>query len=330
MDVEDHRLFEASLRSAVGRHSGSALDAVLDELGWADALAADPRAAISLLFELQGATNSTSSALGRVFAHTLGVEIRPGTGTVLPAVGRGEPPGVVDGNVLTVRGLGSTGTSDPDSLLVITASGHHTLAVTLPAASLTSRRVDGMDPDLALVEVTGSRGLDGLTAEALEGGWPPALALARLARAHELVGASRTMLDLAGEHARSRIQFGRPIGSFQAVRHRLAEALVGIDMAEAMIESAWLDRAPRTAAMAKSVAGRQARTTARHCQQVLAGIGFTTEHPLHRYVRRTLVLDALLGSGTALTRELGSEVIRTSRLPALPPLWPRAADRPVP
>ena len=47
--------------------------------------------------------------------------------------------------------------------------------------------------------------------------------------------------------------------------------------------------------MAKAVAGRQARTTARHCQQVLAGIGFTTEHPLHHYVRRTLVLDALLG-----------------------------------
>jgi alkylation response protein AidB-like acyl-CoA dehydrogenase len=148
--------------------------------------------------------------------------------------------------------------------------------------------------------------------------------------AHELVGASRTMLDLACEHARSRIQFGRPIGSFQAVRHRLAEALVGIDMAGAMIDSAWLDRAPRTAAMAKAVAGRQARTTARHCQQVLAGIGFTTEHPLHRYVRRTLVLDALLGSGTALTRELGAEVISTTRLPALPPLWPRTVEGPVP
>jgi hypothetical protein len=232
--------------------------------------------------------------------------------------------------VLTVRGLGSTGTSDPDSLLVVTSSGDHALAVTMPAASLTCRWVDGMDPDLALVEVTGSRGLDGLGAEALDGDWPSALALGRLAVAHQLVGASRTMLDLACEHARSRIQFGRPIGSFQAVRHRLAEALVGIDMAEAMIDSAWLDPAPRAAAMAKAVAGRQARTSARHCQQVLAGIGFTTEHPLHRYIRRTLVLDALLGSGTALTRELGSEVISTSRLPALPPLWAPATDRPVP
>jgi alkylation response protein AidB-like acyl-CoA dehydrogenase len=72
--------------------------------------------------------------------------------------------------------------------------------------------------------------------------------------------------------------------------------------------------------MAKAVAGRQARTTARHCQQVLAGIGFTTEHPLHHYVRRTLVLDALLGSASSLTRELGTEVVSTSQLPALPPL----------
>ena len=51
-----------------------------------------------------------------------------------------------------------------------------------------------------------------------------------------------------------------------------------------------------TAAMAKAIAGRSARTAARHCQQVLAGIGFTTEHALHRYVRRVLVLDELFGS----------------------------------
>ena len=66
--------------------------------------------------------------------------------------------------------------------------------------------------------------------------------------------------------------------------------------------------------------GRQARTAARHCQQVLAGIGFTTEHPLHHFIRRTLVLDALLGNAPSLTRALGTEVISSSRLPALPPL----------
>ncbi len=87
-----------------------------------------------------------------------------------------------------------------------------------------------------------------------------------------------------------------------------------------MLDAAWLDRAPDTAAMAKAVAGRQARTAARHCQQVLAGIGFTVEHPLHRYVRRTLVLDQLLGSAASLTTALGDDLIGRRRLPPLLPL----------
>jgi len=72
--------------------------------------------------------------------------------------------------------------------------------------------------------------------------------------------------------------------------------------------------------MAKALAGRGARTAARHCQQVLAGIGFTTEHPLHRYVRRVLVLDQLLGDTRSLTHRLGDDVLATRRLPALLPL----------
>jgi alkylation response protein AidB-like acyl-CoA dehydrogenase len=72
--------------------------------------------------------------------------------------------------------------------------------------------------------------------------------------------------------------------------------------------------------MAKAMSGRSARIAARHCQQVLAGIGFTTEHALHRYVRRVLVLDLLLGSSKALTRELGSEVVASRQLPPLLPL----------
>ena len=72
--------------------------------------------------------------------------------------------------------------------------------------------------------------------------------------------------------------------------------------------------------MAKAVAGRQAKTAAKHCQQVLAGIGFTVEHPFHRYVRRTLVLDALLGTAASLTMSLGSELIELRQLPPLLPL----------
>ena len=158
------------------------------------------------------------------------------------------------------------------------------------------------------------------TPEVVTGDWDAAVALARLAVAHELVGVSRAMLELAREHALGRIQFGRPIGSFQAIRHRLAETLVAIEMAEAVLDAAWLDGSPDTAAMAKAVAGRAARTTARHSQQVLAGIGFTTEHPLHRYIRRTPVLDGLFGGTSTLTRALGRQLIEDRQLPALLPL----------
>ena len=72
--------------------------------------------------------------------------------------------------------------------------------------------------------------------------------------------------------------------------------------------------------MAKAVAGRSARVAARHCQQVLAGIGFTTEHPFHRYVRRVLVLEQLLGSTRALTADLGREILDDRRLPTQVPL----------
>ena len=75
-----------------------------------------------------------------------------------------------------------------------------------------------------------------------------------------------------------------------------------------------------TAAMAKATAGRSARTAARHRQQVLAGIGFTTEHDLHRYVRRILVLDQLFGAHTTLTKRLGEDVLETRTLPRLLPL----------
>jgi hypothetical protein len=320
MDGEDRRLFERSLQQITARYSGDDLDEALDQLGWNDALATDPRSAISILFQCQGAANATSSALGHVLAHALGAPSGPGTGMVLPPIGRWDPPGTIDGRDLVVRGLGHSSLSRLQSVVVVLSTGERSAGVDMPASSLVLRPVDGIDPDLSLLEVSGRWVSAGRASEVLAGDWSTALALGRLAVAHELVGASRTMLDLACEHARSRIQFGRPIGSFQAIRHRLAETLVGIEMAEAMLDSAWMDREPGTAAMAKAVAGRQARTAARHCQQVLAGMGFTTEHPLHHYIRRTLVLDGLLGSAPNLTTALGTEVVTAARLPAVPRL----------
>jgi alkylation response protein AidB-like acyl-CoA dehydrogenase len=122
------------------------------------------------------------------------------------------------------------------------------------------------------------------------------------------------MLDLSRSHALDRVQFGRPVASFQAVRHRLAETLVALEGAEATLLAA---EDPLGSLLAKAAAGRAALTAARHCQQVLGGMGFTAEHEFHRHVRRVLTLDGLLGSARELTREAGALLLAERAAPRL-------------
>ena len=285
MDREELELFRASLQQACSSHTGKALDDALDELGWRDALGVDRRAAVSTLFELQGMANATSSALDAIMGRALDVD----GPVVLPPLGSCDQP--------RARGLGTFAfaNSKPDGVTVCP--------------------VGGIDPALGLVEVTGD-----LQLASPSSAWPDAVAAGQVALAHELVGASRAMLQLARDHAVERIQFGRPIAAFQAVRHRLAESLVAIEAADAALDAAWEVESPMNATLAKAIAGRSARTVARHCQQVLAGIGFTAEHPFHRYFRRTLVLDGLLGDARSLTKQLGEDLLTTREVPPLPPL----------
>ncbi len=149
---------------------------------------------------------------------------------------------------------------------------------------------------------------------------PAALAAGRLALGWWLVGTSTAMLSLARQHAMDRVQFGRRIGSFQAIRHRLAETLVAIEGAEATLHAAPAaaeDSEGLACLLAKAAAGQAALTAARHCQQVLGGIGFTAEHQLHRHVKRALILDTLLGSARELTREAGKALRATGFAPRL-------------
>lgn len=138
---------------------------------------------------------------------------------------------------------------------------------------------------------------------------PAALGVGRLALGWWLAGTSRAMLSLARQHAVDRVQFGRRISSFQAIRHRLAETLVAIEGAEATLDAASAqpdDPDGLACALAKAAAGQAALTSARHCQQVLGGVGFTAEHRLHHHVKRALMLDGLLGSARELTRQAGA------------------------
>ncbi|OMC47820.1 acyl-CoA dehydrogenase family protein [Mycobacterium sp. IS-1264] len=146
---------------------------------------------------------------------------------------------------------------------------------------------------------------------------PTALAAGRRAVGWWLVGASRAMLSLARQHALDRVQFGRHISSFQAIRHRLAETLVAIEGAEATLGAAAEDADGLASLLAKAAAGQAALSASRHCQQVLGGIGFTAEHPLHRHIKRALVLDGLLGSARELTQEAGKSLRSKGYAPRL-------------
>jgi hypothetical protein len=159
--------------------------------------------------------------------------------------------------------------------------------------------------------------LGGLPLHRVDEGDPVRLVDARRAVGWWLVGASRAMLALARQHALDRVQFGRPIAGFQAIRHRLAETLVAIEGAEATLTLPGDDNPDLTAMLAKAAAGKAALTTARNCQQVLGGIGFTEEHDLHRHVKRILVLDQLLGSSRELTRRAGAGLRARGSAPRL-------------
>jgi hypothetical protein len=320
MEGAELDLFDRGVRRATGSASGAALDAALADLGWRDALAEDRRAAVALLFECQGAAQVTSSALSQLLAVGLGLGLdHQPTSVLLPPLRTRHAPGRLLGGRCVVGGLATAAPDRSESVLVVARTEHGHTAVAVPAPELSSRAVGGIDPLLGLLEVGGDVALEGAEPGAPVD-WTAAVALGQLALGHELVGASRSMLELARSHALERIQFGRPVATFQAVRHRLADSLVAIEAAAALLAAAWDDPSPVNAAIAKSSAGRSARSVARHCQQVLAGIGFTTEHPFQRYYRRTMVLDQLLGAGTQLTAELGAEVLRSGTLPPVLPL----------
>ena len=223
------------------------------------------------------------------------------------------------GDRCAVHGLATSDLDHSETVIVVAEADHGHTAVALPLLELSRRAVGGIDPGLGMLEVEGDVALHG-TEPGEPVDWTAAVSLGQLALGHELVGAARAMLGLARSHALEREQFGQPIATFQAVRHRLADSLVAIEAAAALLAAAWDEPSPVNASIAKSSAGRGARTVARHCQQVLAGIGFTTEHPFHRYYRRTMVLDQVLGAGTVLTAELGAEVLRSGTLPPVLPL----------
>ncbi|KOG89289.1 acyl-CoA dehydrogenase, partial [Streptomyces varsoviensis] len=135
------------------------------------------------------------------------------------------------------------------------------------------------------------------------------LDLAAIALAAEQAGGAQRVLDMSVEYAKLRVQFGRPIGSFQAIKHKCADMLVEVESARAAAYHAgWAaaegdDEVPALASLAKSYCSEAYFHAAAENIQIHGGIGYTWEHPAHLYFKRAKSSELMLGDG-AYHREL--------------------------
>jgi alkylation response protein AidB-like acyl-CoA dehydrogenase len=131
---------------------------------------------------------------------------------------------------------------------------------------------------------------------------------ARMGLAAEMVGMAERALELTLDYLRTRVQFGQPIGSFQALQHRVAVAHCELQLAAACgeavntaFDSRAADRAP-LAALAKFMAGKALHLISNEMIQLHGGIGMTAEHPAGRYLKRARIAETLYGNAPSLMK----------------------------
>jgi alkylation response protein AidB-like acyl-CoA dehydrogenase len=129
--------------------------------------------------------------------------------------------------------------------------------------------------------------------------------------AAEQIGAAERCLELTVEYTKNRVQFGRPIGSFQALKHRMADLYVTVAAAKAVVSDACEEPTPTNSATARLAATEALKTVAAEGIQLHGGIAITWEHDMHLYFKRAHGSAHLLGSPRELLRQLESEVLQT-------------------
>ena len=184
-------------------------------------------------------------------------------------------------------------------------------AFVVTGAAVTVEPIRALDPTRTLATVTldgidvGPERVLGVPGPATTAGLRRAVEEATVALALETVGTAQAVFDIALEYAKQREQFGVPIGSFQATKHKFADMLILLERARALGYFAALtiaeddDRRTVSASMAKAAAGDAAGRIAKEGIQILGGIGYTWEHDMHLYVRRLQSATVLFGTATA-------------------------------
>ncbi|HUL98052.1 MAG TPA: acyl-CoA dehydrogenase family protein, partial [Mycobacterium sp.] len=165
--------------------------------------------------------------------------------------------------------------------------------------------VDTMDPTRRLARVEPRD-------TALVGTDPGIADTAAILLAAEQIGAAERCFELTVDYTKQRVQFGRPIGSFQALKHRMADLYVVVSAARAVVDDAVAEPAPTTAALARVAATEAFDAVAAEAIQMHGGIAITWEHDIQLYFKRAHGSAQLLGPTRDHMRRLESEVLNSS------------------
>lgn len=184
----------------------------------------------------------------------------------------------------------------------------------LPAAGVIVTRNIAIDPDSMLCRVNleaAPAAMLGTDASALH----RLLETSATAAAAEMIGIAGAALDMAVAYAKQRTQFDRPIGTFQAIKHRCADMLVAVETARvAAYYAAWAAAEndaglPLAVSIAKAAAGDACRFACNECLQIHGGVGFTWDFDVHLYLKRAKLLEYSFGDATWHRERVASLVL---------------------
>lgn len=318
MDKDFERSLRDTLRAVICQSASDRIDKELDDLGWTELVSETPLA-FSLLYDELGRAARSTGLIDRLVLSELGsplagrcdavVHQTPTQDLRAPAQRRVDAI-IVDGWALKHPDLDErllVWSANPDAQ----SPGAMAITTLRRAPGLNIRPGNTLDSGGSWVHVTGTvlqseadlmADSDGLLRNGVR-------TSARRAAATELAGLAHGALALAVAQVTTRTQFGRPVGSFQAVRHRLADARTLAAGTDALLEDAWATGSAEAADLALAHAGHAHRLVGSHCLQVCGAMGLTWEHDLHRNLRRGYTLDAVFGTANAITECLGAQLI---------------------
>ena len=277
---------------------------VLEEAGRAalpEPLGIHAGVAIPLLAALRCTDELTRAASGELVVSVGGVDVDP----------EGPVVAQFDGPITSERVPAS---SRAGAFLLATATAEGIELHLVPRAQTTIEPAPTLDPTRDLGTLTWMRDPATLVAAGPEAAELIDEICSRLAlvSAAELVGLSTAMLEMTASYAIDRQQFGKPIGSFQAVKHLLADVRIKLEFARpAVYRAAWAFGTAdasrhHDAALAKALASQLGTDAADTCLQVHGGIGYTWEHDLQLFMKRTWALASAAGdAATQRARALG-------------------------